>query len=95
MTQIDADLHTDTLDSAPLALLCDRLHAAVSSTQTLQEPLARGALEQLVRLERRRTSGPLAQYKKPRSSACLAQKSNFSGVTYDETFMCRFVGRMY
>src|ERR1700753_3210424 len=42
-----------------------------------------------------RTNGPLAQYRKPRSSAFTRQDSNASGVIYSSTFMWRFVGRMY
>src|ERR1700761_6973215 len=39
-----------------------------------------------------RTNGPLAQYRKPSSSAFTRQDSNASGVIYSSTFMWRFVG---
>ena len=42
-----------------------------------------------------RTSGPLAQYRNPRSSARCRHVSNAAGVTYSCTFMWRLVGCMY
>lgn len=42
-----------------------------------------------------RTSGPLAQYRNPNSSARWRHCSNTAGGTYSCTFMWRFVGCMY
>ncbi len=86
--------------TATTSLLCQILKPPVEISTTVAYATVAAPLRALSTLPRKyspalyddRTSGPLAQYRKPRASARVCQWANFSGVTYSLTFQCETQG---